>query len=64
MTVIDNRNDNSKKSFVDGREYYGRYIAFGNTTSDVSKKVATLRVFLASEVAPFLANTNLHSIKY
>ena len=53
-TAVENRNNSSKKFFVDNRESYGRYIAFGSTTSAVSKKVATLRV-LASEVAPFLA---------
>jgi len=54
MTVIVNRNDNSKKSFVDGREYYGRYIAFGNATSNVTEKIATLQKFLADEIEPFL----------
>ena len=54
-TAVENRNNRSEKFFVDNRESYGRYIAFGNAASDVSKKVATLRVFLASEVAPFLA---------
>ena len=54
-TAVENRNSSSEKFFVDNRESYGRYIAFGSATSAVSEKVATLRVFLATEVEPFLA---------